>query len=313
MPRLWCPGAVVVPAPNGKISTHDGGSMLGPDSLVACVWHTYEAGYGLSAVAGAKGLIADGNELHLTFNPVQGGIAQVMPADRAGRGLVNLPGGVQTNRLGKFRVQIEVIARASRPWTQDLTEAGHRDLDKIVSWLRDDLGIPDAWPDGPPPAYPLPRGVTADRDVHTWLTHSGHYGHVNAPENDHEDPGAIDIRVITAAGRSQPVTKTPDGRLITQADLRWMPAWGSRVGVGVHALSDGGRAEGDAELQLLRGVFPGQKWIGVEQRHLTDGAAVFDLAKYGLHPGDWHVRVAYHPAVSRWAPAASPAVVVPLG
>lgn len=306
--RLWCPGAVVVPAPNGRISTHDGGSMLGGPPR--CTMHTYEAGYSLTAVQGARGLIAAGNELHLTFNPVLGGLAQIIGADRAGRGLVNLPGGVQTNRMGTVNVQVEVIARADRPWTQDLTPAGRASLDQLIRWLRDDLGIPDVWPAGPPPAYyGGANHPESPRDPKVWTEHAGYFGHSQVPENDHGDPGAIDVRVLAAAGHSTPVTKTPDGRLLTQVSTQ---VWGTRIGAGVHALADGSRAAGDGELLVLRGLAPDQHWQAVERAQLVDGAVTFDLATVGLHAGDWTCRVAYHPSAWRLAPSASGTFVVPL-
>lgn len=217
--RLWCPGAVVVTAPNGRISTHDGGSMLGGPPR--CTQHTYEAGYSLTAVRAAQGLIAAGNEVHLTFNPVYGGVAQILPADRAGRGLVNLPGGVQTNRQGTVNVQIEVIARADRPWTLDLTDAGRASLDKIMSWLRYDLGIPDVWPAGPPPAYSNGANHPENsRSAAVWVSKPGYYGHSQVPENDHGDPGALDIRVLAAAGRrTAPTTPSPTAASVPPACL----------------------------------------------------------------------------------------------
>jgi hypothetical protein len=170
----------------------DGGSMLGGPPRI--VWHTYEAGYGLTADAGAHGLVSAGNEVHFVFHPVDGDLVQLLPASRAGRGLKNLPGGVQTNRMGSVCLQVEVIGRAAQPWTADLTVAGRRGLAELVDFARAH-GIPDVWPAGPPPAYPDGFSV---RSATTWEQQAGHYGHSQVPENDHGDPGAIDIRALFA-------------------------------------------------------------------------------------------------------------------
>jgi hypothetical protein len=158
------------------------------------VWHTYEAGYGLTVRDGALALIRAGNEVHFVFNPITGQIAQLLPARLAGRGLKNAVGGVQTNRRGSVCLQVEVIARANRPWTGDLTRAGMDGLRRLVAFGRA-WGIPDVWPAGPPPAYP---GGSSPRNPLIWHNRAGHYGHSQVPENDHGDPGAIDTKKMFA-------------------------------------------------------------------------------------------------------------------
>lgn len=180
MPSLWCPGAVVV---TGGVS---GGSMVG--GAARAVEHTFESGYGLTAVNGMKSLIAANNTVHLCFNPVTGQYAQGLPANVAGRGLVNQDGGVQTNREGSVCIQTEVVAFAANPWVEDLTDAGRAALEKINAW-RNSWGIPNLWPAGRPPGSggPFPRSTT------TWTTKAGYFGHSQVPENSHWDPGRIDI------------------------------------------------------------------------------------------------------------------------
>jgi hypothetical protein len=163
-------------------------------------WHTYEAPYRLTAAQGAASLIRAGNEAHFVFHP-HGGLVQLLPATVAARTLANPSGGVQTNRLGRVHLQVEVIGYASCPFTSDLTAKGRADLQRLVNFARAH-GIPDMWPAGPPPAYP---GGRSARSVATWVTRSGHYGHSQVPENDHGDPGAIDLRTLFA----RPVTPPP--------------------------------------------------------------------------------------------------------
>jgi len=196
MPNLWIPGATIVPC-------HlDGGSMMGTGEKYATI-HTYESrGYGLSATEGARRLVAAGHGCTGTFNPVTGEIAQMVPANRASRTLVNVSGGVQTNRAGSFHAQFEVIGDAARPWTQDLTDAGKIGLARIIEWL-DSWGVPRVWPAGPPnpfPAGPLQAFAPGP---------SGYYGHSQWKENanGHGDPGAINTTVFF--GGSPIILPTP--------------------------------------------------------------------------------------------------------
>lgn len=192
----WLPGVTRVS------STHDGGTLLdGPRRMT---WHTFEAPYALTAVQGAASLIRAGNEAHFVLHP-WGGLVQLLPATRAARTLANPAGGVQTNRLGRVHLQVEVIGWAARPFTASLTTAGRRDLARLVAYARS-LGIPDVWPAGPPPAYP--GGVSA-RGQRTWLMKAGHFAHSQVPENDHGDPGAIDIQALLAKPPVVPPPKPP--------------------------------------------------------------------------------------------------------
>lgn len=188
MGGLWMPGAIVVKA------TTDGGSMTGEGGTFKMTWHTYEADpRSLSAKRGAERLNAAGNSLHLCFNPISGEFAQSVPSNRAGRGLKNLPGGVQTNRHGKINIQIEVIAYASAPWTKYITPAGKEGLRQILAWAKS-LGIPPVWPNHAPVDYKASYPASHyPRPLGTWKTSSGHFSHSQVPENYHGDPGAIDI------------------------------------------------------------------------------------------------------------------------
>ena len=192
--KLWMPSAVALP------STRDGGSMIGTG--YRATWHTFEAPYSLAALSGARSLINAGNEVHLVFNPISGQVVNLLPANRAGRGLVNQAGGVQTNRNGVVNVQVEVIGYARAPWTEDLTAAGLVGLKSILSWM-DSLGIPRYSPAGPSPATsagPFPRSLAA------WAK-SGHFSHAEVPENYHWDHGGADWNVIL--GDTLPVIIPP--------------------------------------------------------------------------------------------------------
>ena len=137
------------------------------------VWHTFEAPYTLSAMSAARYLLQHGIEVHFTWNPKTGDVVQILPASRAGRGLRNLSGGVQTNRQGQVCLQVEVVGYAAHPFTSALTKAGREGLARLIDFARGH-GIPDVFPAGPPPVHP---GGHSPRSKTTWLTRAGHFGH----------------------------------------------------------------------------------------------------------------------------------------
>lgn len=167
----------------------DGGSMVGGPKRA--IWHTTENDpHKTTAYTIAQYLNRVGYQVHIVWNPVTGEIVQMIGSDRAGRGLRNESGGVQTNREGAVCVQVEVVAHAKEPFTK--YEMKGREA--IISYLRS-LGVPDVWPGGPPPASPGTKHVSNA----TWNSKGGHYGHSQTPENNHSDPGAIDIKKLLGA------------------------------------------------------------------------------------------------------------------
>ena len=198
----WCPGAIVIS------SSHDGGSMVGGPPRFTI--HSYEADpHKVSATAGAHSLINAGHEVHLCFNPLTGDYAQILPASRAGRGLVNLAGGVETNRMGSCNIQVEVIAFAADPFTDYMTADGWASWGIIMDWVASH-GVARTWPSGPPPVYPP---GTDERSVDKWTNYSGLFGHSQVPENTHGDPGAVDAHRLCTAGGDMPLT-TADADLV---------------------------------------------------------------------------------------------------
>lgn len=165
MPSLWMPGAKVI---RGQ---RDGGSMTGGERLVT--WHYFVAPLSMSATEGAKYLVDNRKEVHFTFNVKTGEIVQMLPANRAGRGLRNEAGGVQTNRRGDVNFQVEVMANSPH-WWKDLTPAGKQGLAKLMAYFRS-WGVPDQWAGKPGNSSDTPNGK------------SGHTGHNNWVENDHGD------------------------------------------------------------------------------------------------------------------------------
>lgn len=184
----WLGGAKVIKA------VTDGGSMKGGNPRAT--WHTTENDpKKTSATAIANFLNRSRNCVHIVWNPVTGEIVQMIPANRAGRGLRNKAGGVETNRAGSVNIQIEVVGQAAHPFTTNEC----KNLDVIVAWLRTH-GIKDVFPAGTPRAYPASYGESnPQRSIESW-TKNGHFGHSQVPENSHGDPGMINVGKILTAG-----------------------------------------------------------------------------------------------------------------
>lgn len=241
MPEPWMPGAVKV------YSVINGGSMVG--GKPRAVEHTYEAPYDLSSRQGMESLIRSTNVPHFVFHPISGEVVQALPATVAARALKNASGGVQTNRMGSVCIQTEVIGYARRPWTLDLTDAGRAGLAKLNAWRRS-WGIPDVWPAGGPPAFyenPFRNAPESPRSSTIWTTKGGYFGHSQVPENDHGDPGALDIG--TFFGDDDMAISVADADLIIDRLLTTL--LGSSGPVVSVALQDGYR-NGRDSLAILR-------------------------------------------------------------
>lgn len=186
MTTTWIPGAERL----GKGSI--GGAMDQPNAPARAVWHTTESGDGNESFKNvADYLIKIGVEPHILYDPVTDRIGQFGPLNESARALKN-DGSTRTNRVGKACIQIEVLARAGKPFTAYWKPGPNFRalMAAIRSW-----GIPDVFPMG----VPAKTSNDCKRDRNKWLTTGGHYGHCNIPGNDHWDPGAIDIAALFAA------------------------------------------------------------------------------------------------------------------
>jgi len=180
---LYFPGVVI-------ISGRAGGTMLGGPNKV--VWHTTENDPAKTTASDiAHYLVSSGNTVHLVWNPVSGEKVAMLPANLAGRGLENRAGGVETNRAGRVVIQIEVVGRASQPFTNGPCNG----LPEIQVWLTS-LGVPAVW------------SGTLDRSIANWAK-SGHFGHMDVPENSHTDPGLIDKAKLTTPTPEVDMPLTP--------------------------------------------------------------------------------------------------------
>lgn len=131
---------------------------------------------------------------------------------RSARTLMNLPGGVETNAENAIQVELQGTSgwaspkNKRRPYTvgPDWSEAEDWMLEQLGAWMRwlnQTVGIPLVAP------YPLGdwRGTGRRMTAAQWRSFTGWCGHSQVPENDHSDPGALDIqRALSYAKGASP-------------------------------------------------------------------------------------------------------------
>ena len=157
--------------------------------MTCIVLHSTESDPG-SAEAIANYLVKMGYEPHEVFDPSNGDLIQLLPPSESGKALLNLPGGVETNRRGGV-YQIEIVGRAvDVPKYDDnwYLRLRIRLLDVCAM-----TGCPFIFP-LPFQPYPQSYGKNLVRmSYDDWLTFEGLCGHLHVPENDHGDPGMLDV------------------------------------------------------------------------------------------------------------------------
>ncbi|MFI2620406.1 peptidoglycan-binding protein [Streptomyces sp. NPDC018584] len=184
-----------------------GGAMDTPGNPPRGTWHTTESPAGASYFTSiAAYLIRVGAEPQVIYDPLSDKLGQFGPLTKSGRALRN-DGSRRTNREGKVNIQVEVLGRASQPWTKGFDPDKKPNFRKLLAAMRAN-GIPDVWPAGKPPATAT-AASKGPRSRTTWQTRGGHYGHSQIPGQDHWDPGAIDTAIVPGKGTSSPSTPTP--------------------------------------------------------------------------------------------------------
>jgi hypothetical protein len=192
---LWYPMATRAAAPN------DGGSMLGGPSRI--VWHTTE---GTSAAGAIAAMRAADSWAHFTATYEHGHLEvyQHIPLDRAARALRHPAGTVDTNRMGTYCAQVEVVGFAAKApglpasYLAALADFA-RNLESVTGTPRRCGVTFKAYPD----SYGASNGVRLSEAA--WRAYSGHLGHQHVPGNLHGDPGALDIAAILRVDTPQPL------------------------------------------------------------------------------------------------------------
>lgn len=173
----------------------DGGTMVGgPPRLVI---HTSEGRTGPGALTALQnGLLAKRFAYHLGVDLPTRSVDQYVPFDRAASTLRNY-GRVQTNRQGSACIQVCLTGRSAQIHTipaDDLRWLGREVLYPIMKAY----SIPEVWATfvgleaGVIATPTAPQRFTADQ----WVRFSGVCGHQHVPDNDHWDPGRLDVVTI---------------------------------------------------------------------------------------------------------------------
>ena len=165
------------------------------------VLHTTEG----SSATGAIGAYTSNNSWpHFTVGQ-DGLVYQHIALSSAARALMNLSGGVETNRGGA--IQIEVVGFASKPqWPAVQVTA----LKALMRWIEAQTGIKQTGPlFGGSNQAGLKNSLEFSNSY--WTTFNGWCGHQHVPENDHWDPGAIAISSLFDVNPPAPVPVPPAG------------------------------------------------------------------------------------------------------
>lgn len=179
------PGFEVIPA------TSPGGSFNGsPWKLVI---HSTEG----SSIDGAVGAYrSHGGWPHFTVDPARKRKTQHYELNVSSRALAHPAGTPETNRAGAINVEVVGFAAQVHAWSQDwLTWLALEVFAPIRAVCPFALAAPLFV------RYPDSYGTgAAQRFTRSeWATYSGIVGHQHCPDNDHGDPGALDVTAILAA------------------------------------------------------------------------------------------------------------------
>lgn len=196
-----------------------------------CVLHTTE---GMSWPGYAGG----GNAPHATIRAIPGKgihVREHIPLNHFAKALVNLPGGVETNRRGALQYELmgtcDERHKGDKNWYY-WPDADDVVLEALARYLKPKLvkyGIPFKAPEFM--AYnrgrvPTSYGNSRVRFSHSqWNNFAGIVGHQHVPENSHGDPGAFPIakllKYLGAATKPAPQPTTTSRKLVE--DGYWGP------------------------------------------------------------------------------------------
>ena len=188
-----------------------GGNSYFPPSRVdnrvdSVVLHTTE-GRGWADYKGG------GNSPHFTFIPWTLEWRQHIPVNVPAMALRDLSGGTRTNWGGVIQIEIAGTSgwasteNPSRQYTiadsmksANMSEDAKRALGEFAAWANQEWGVPFVAP------LPFLNWNQNGRrfSVAEWDNFSGWTGHARVPENDHSDPGPIDIDAIFAYAQGLP-------------------------------------------------------------------------------------------------------------
>jgi hypothetical protein len=188
MPDLWMPGATRLdigdhqPTDGGPakalahITWDENASAAKPIDLVPYEdLRSYFSGSG-------KGVAP-----HILWDVFTGRFTQFVPATSRSKSLVDTAGGTRTNRAGAVVIQVEALffpyCRVGTTVYPRLVDTPCKGWAELQAWVHS-WGVPNTWPMGRPVDF------TSHRSESVWEKEAGWYGHSQAPENSHQDPGS---------------------------------------------------------------------------------------------------------------------------
>lgn len=195
--EAWCPFATRV-----EIAGHTAGAGRMADGYAPKILHHTTEG---DSIAGAEATYRKtGNLPHFTdtFETGKYIVHQHLPLD-VGATALKHTGTPETNRAHVIQFEHVGYAATSHDW-----EYGYLDgIARTCRWVEEQTGCP---------AAASVRFVTPDQaarnavrlDGKAWTGYAGHLGHQHVPENDHVDPGAIDIvRILKGSFATMPLPR----------------------------------------------------------------------------------------------------------
>lgn len=209
------------------------------------VLHTTEG----SSASGAISAFRNNNSWPHFLVDYAGKVWQFIDTALAARALRNLSGGVETNR--DSAIQIEVVGFAGKPNEHPAAQIDA--LRALMRWIESATGTQ---PVGPGKAFATAYGQNNLRFSNSeWDNFNGWCGHCHVPENDHWDPGAIDLsKLLPPPGFKVPasyytevpivpfsVSRPQGGYLVVGQDggvfTYDTPFYGSLAGVGAKVIA----------------------------------------------------------------------------
>ena len=159
---------------------------------------------------------------HLTIAPKSRRAVQHIPLSWPAAALNNDGGGVETNRAREIQIEIEGFAAESHTWSDD-------DLE-FIGWVLAKVAecVPGINLDHHPRFVGVEAGYIARKNAPQrmspadWYAFDGVCGHQHVPENDHWDPGRLDIDTVVRHAKAhlrQP-TDPGDDDVTTLAEVQ---------------------------------------------------------------------------------------------
>lgn len=182
----------------------NGGSWTRQPAII--VLHSTETGDG-----GWPGYDSGNSAPHFTIDPRTGEVRQHISMAHAARALRNPSGGVETNRGGAIQIEIIGTCDPERDgdagWTFLPDWSNWGSLGNLVSRIGAECNIP-LQSSVTFRAFPGSYGENASQRLSgsAWNSYKGVLGHQHVPENDHGDPGDINIDEILSGDDDMPLS-----------------------------------------------------------------------------------------------------------